>query len=277
MTSDYILNVSEADFEFEVLAYSQNVPVVVDFWATWCKPCKLLEPLLQKIALESGGSFRLARVDVDENPNLAMRYGIRTLPTLKAFSGAEMVGELVGMQPELRLREFIAHINPPSPLNLAVERADALLFAYEWHKAEQLYRVVLEQNPDQTSSLLGLAKALLAQGQPSEALEILQDFPESRQFSNAELLLPICMDMMDLTFNRLPEVDERDAAFKNAIRLASRGNIPAALDGLMDILRQSKRYRDGKAHQAILGLLDLLSEDDPDTHQYRSELASLLF
>ncbi len=82
MAVDYIVTVTEADFEYEVLAYSQNKPVVVDFWAEWCKPCKLLTPILEKLAHEAAGEFRLAKVDVDANPNLAMRFSIRSIPTV---------------------------------------------------------------------------------------------------------------------------------------------------------------------------------------------------
>lgn len=109
---DHIINVTELNFEYEVLSFSQNKSVVVDFWATWCKPCRILGPLLEKLALESQGAFRLARVDVDENPNLAMQYGIHSIPTVKAFSGREIVGEFVDAQPEERVREFFKKNSP---------------------------------------------------------------------------------------------------------------------------------------------------------------------
>src|SRR5665648_1254144 len=103
MAADIIIDVTEADFEYEVIAYSQNIPVLVDFWATWCRPCKTLSPLLEKLAHEAVGSFRLAKVDVDANPNLALQYGIRTVPTVKAFSTAQVGGEFVGVPKEDRI------------------------------------------------------------------------------------------------------------------------------------------------------------------------------
>lgn len=154
MTSDYIIEVNETDFEYEVLAYSQNTPVVVDFWATWCRPCKTLSPLLETLAYEGMGSFRLAKVDVDSNPNLALQFGVRTVPTIKAFSGAEVVGEFVGNQPEDRVRAFIANITPPSKDGLALEKANSLLLNHEWSEAEESFLELIEQYPADRKSVV---------------------------------------------------------------------------------------------------------------------------
>ncbi len=277
MASENIINVSEADFEYEVLKFSQNVPVVVDFWADWCRPCKALSPLLEKIAHESGGTFRLAKVDVDANPNLAILYNVRSIPNVKAFSNSQVVAEFTGLQPEDRVREFIEKIVPPSPQTLALEKADSLLSLHDWGEAEKIYRQILEQIPSQPASLLGLTKTLLAQNRVGEALDILHEFPVSNQFRAAQILLPLAEALQSLSLKGLPADTDLDAAFQNAIRLASRGNLLAALDGLMDILRQDKTYREGKARQVVLSMLELMGEDDPDTRQYRIELASILF
>jgi putative thioredoxin len=277
MAVEYIINVSEADFEYEVLKYSQNVPVVVDFWADWCRPCKALSPKLEQIAQEANGGFRLAKVDTDANPNLAILYNVRSLPTVKAFSNGQIVSEFVGLQPEERLREFITRITPPSPATLAIEKGDSLLNSHQWASAETVYRQILEQNPTQLIALLGLAKALLAQHKVQEALKILRDFPASRQFNVAQLLLPLAEALEGQANHRLPEETDLDFAFSNSIRLAGRGNIPAALDGLLDLMRQSKTYQQGKARLVILGLLELMGDENPETREYRADLASILF
>jgi putative thioredoxin len=93
MSPEFIIDVTEADFEYEVIAFSQNTPVVVDFWAEWCRPCKDLAVILEKLAHEAQGVFRLARVNVDQNPNLALRFAVRSIPNVKAFSGGEVVAE----------------------------------------------------------------------------------------------------------------------------------------------------------------------------------------
>jgi putative thioredoxin len=277
MSSDHIIDVSETDFEYEVLSYSQNIPVVVDFWATWCGPCKQLGPLLERLAIEGRGSFRLARVNVDDNPNLALLYGVRSIPTVKAFSSGQVVTEFSGNIPESRLRDFLNNIVPPSPADLALERAESLLALEQWVQAEGEFRSLLQNNPDQPASLLGLARALLAQGKGQEAAFVLHNFPASRQFAQAETLQPLADAMTNFSKGRLPDDNDIDAAYTNAIRLASRGNTLAALDGLLEVLRQNKHYRSDRARQVFLGLLGVLGDESLTTRQYRAELASVLF
>lgn len=277
MASDNIVDVTEANFQYEVLSYSENTPVVVDFWAEWCRPCKTLGPLLEKLAHEAQGSFRLARVDVDANPNLALHYGVRSIPTVKAFSQGEVVGEFSGLQPEERIREFLSRITPPSPLSLALEKALSLLQDRQWAEAENLLRDLLDQAPQQPEAQLGLAMALLGQGYGTAALEILRNFPASREYARAQQLLPLAEALKNSEDGCLPDETDLDAAYAQAIRLAGRGNLPAALDGLLDILRQNKTYRQGAARQAVVALLELLGPNDLLSRAYRSELAAILF
>jgi putative thioredoxin len=277
LPSDYIINVNDADFEYEVIAYSQNIPVVVDFWAAWCKPCKTMDPILEKLVVEAQGGFRLARVDVDKNPNLAMRFSVRNIPTVKAFSSGIVVSEFVGAQPEARLREFVSKITPPSPLSLALEKAASLLKEHQWTEGEKTYRSILEQEPGNPVALLGLSKILLGLGKENEAAQILHNFPASRQYNDAEVLMPYADALLAYEKNKLDDETDLDAAFRSSIRLASRGNFPAALDGLFDILRQDKKYRSGKARLVALSLFEIMGEEDINIRQYRSELASILF
>ena len=277
MRSDFIVDVSEVDFEYEVLSYSQNIPVVVDFWASWCQPCKRLGPMLENLTEEAQGSFRLARVDVDANPNLALRFGVRSIPTVKAIVQGQVVGEFAGLQPEPRVREFLGRLGPPSESNLALEKGNSLLAEGAWSEAEAIYRELEEKTQGVPPVLLGLVKTLLAQGKSSEPLFILNNFPASKEYNSAELLRPLAEAMMKFEKNELPDENELDAMFRNSVRLAKRGNHPAALDGLLDLLRQQKRYRGDRARQVFLGILALYATEDPFAKQYRAELSSVLF
>lgn len=277
MTSENIISVTEADFEYEVIAYSQNTPVVVDFWADWCRPCKQLSPLLEKLTEESNGAFRLAKVDVDASPNLALRCKVRSLPTVVAFSGGSQVSDFAGLQPENRVRDFIHQILPPSPANLMVEKGDSLLANNSLAQAEEAYNKALEVDKTSAGALLGLMKIHLRRGDSGSAYKLLRIFPAVREYNQAEQLLPLIRAMEDSKANSLPQETDLDAAFSNSIRLAIRGNLYAALDGLMDILRQDKHYRKERARTVALALLELVDPLGSQTLQYRKELTAILF
>ncbi len=277
MAADNIINVNELNFEYEVIAYSRNVPVLVDFWAEWCQPCKTLGPLLEKIVAEAGAGLRLAKVNIDQNPNLAIQHGVRSIPTVKAFIDGQVAGEFSGLQPERRLREFISRLTPPGPLDLEIERGQGLLASGSWSEAESVLRKALEQRPDSAAVQLGLAKTLLAQNQPEEALELLKTIPSGREYNQAQIILPFTNSLLGLKHNLLPEETNLDAIFRNSLRLASQAKYPLALDGMLDILRADKRYRGGLARQVILGILEIMGEEDEQTRAYRAELASVLF
>ncbi len=277
MASDFIVDVTEADFEYQVLAYSQKVPVVVDFWASWCVPCKVLGPILEKLALEGRGSFRLARLDVDANPNLAMRFNVRSIPSVKAFRDGTVVNEFNGALPEPQVREFIRAIAPAKD-DLLIEKGLGMLRMHQPEKAEETFRQVLDDLPGNPPALLGLAKSLLYQSESKESLDILKSFPASREFNIASVLLPLATALEEKAHSDPLEMeDEMEAAYQNALRLIKRSNLEAAIDGLLDILRQDKRFRNGEVHKVILGILELISADEDSVRQYRNELASILF
>jgi putative thioredoxin len=276
MQSGHIIDVTEGNFEYEVIAYSQKSPVIVDFWATWCAPCRVLGPLLEKLTLEAQGNFRLAKVDVDQNQNLAQRYNVRSIPTVKVFKDGNMVSEFTGALPEPRLREFIQSIIP-SQDSLQLEKGRSLLTARQGRNAEVVYRQILEKNRTQPAAILGLIKSLLLQGQGSEALALISNFPASRELIAAEILRPLAQVFSTPDSLNTYSDDPLEAAYFNALRLARRGNLEAGMDGLLDLLRQEKTYKNGEVRKVFLSLLELSGDDNPSTRQYRNELASVLF
>lgn len=274
----HIINVSESDFQTEVLLHSNQRPVVVDFWAEWCVPCKTLDPILEKLTDAANGAFRLAKLDVDANPKVANDYGVRGLPTVKVFRNEQVVAEFSGLRPEPQVREFLNAL-APATIDLAVGRADSLLAAEKWTLGEELYREVLDENPDHPAALLGLARSLLAQGIASDALPILRAFPVSKEYAKAEQLIPLAQTMADLGSEdeANEEADPLNIQFNAAIRLATQGRIFAGMDGLLDLLRQNKKYKQEQIRRLVLGMFTLLGDDNPQTRTYRSELTSLLF
>jgi len=275
--SEYILDVDEATFESEVILRSHDIPVVVDFWAPWCGPCRILGPLLERLAIEAGGSFLLAKVNADENPGLSVRYGVQGIPAVKAFKQGQVVTEFVGAQPEPIVRSFIGNL-VPSEAEIAVENARSLLVTHHWEQAEAGFRKISEMDESNAPAALGLLESLLMQGKGEEALRILDSFPPGNEWAKAERHKPLAVLLAEVDENGPRDLDDPLAAeLYQAARLIGLGNLPAAMDGILDILREQKNFRDGLPKQVLLSLFAIIGDQDTLTQQYRDELASVLF
>lgn len=275
--SEYIVDVDEAGFENQVVLKSYEIPVVVDFWAEWCGPCKFLSPILERQAIEAGGSFVLAKVNVDESPNLSIRYGVQGIPAVKAFKDGEVKAEFVGAQPESMVRRFLEAI-VPSATDQAVSEARSLLGTRHFPQAEDAFREVLEQDETNADAALGLVESLLMQGNGQEALQVLDNFPPGTAWAKAEKYQPLARLLVEAEQADPDEAPEPlEASLLQSARLIARGNLAAAMDGLVGILREDKQYRKGAVRLVLLALFQLLGDEDPLTRRYRDELASVLF
>jgi putative thioredoxin len=268
-TTNYVIEVSEASFQREVVDRSKTTPVVVDFWAPWCGPCRMLGPLLERLTAESGGSFVLAKVNVDENPRLSTRFGIQGIPAVKGFRDGRVVSEFVGAQPEPNVRKFLKQLVP--------DKATGLLEAGRWPEAEAALREALAAQPGKPDVLLGLARALLGQGRGCEAAGLLEQVAAGPESTRAEALKPLAQFLCDGEKASEDGHDPLEAQFWQAARLAARWQFAPAMDGLIDILRQDKRYRKDEPRRIMLAMFAWLGEDNPITQEYRRELASALF
>ena len=275
--SQYILDVDEPTFDSDVILTSHEVPVVVDFWAPWCGPCKILSPILERQAIEAGGAFLLAKVNVDDNPGLSIRYGVQGIPAVKAFRYGEIATEFVGAQPEDMVRRFIQQL-APSETQQAIEEAQSLLGTRHYSEAESAFRDVLDEDEANADAALGLVESLLMKGQGEEALDILEHFPAGTAWVKAEQYKPLARLLAEIeVLGDELEDDPLEASYHQAARLIQQGNLESAMDGLLDVLRQDKNYRNGQAKQVLLALFSLLGDQDSVTRKYREELASVLF
>ncbi len=286
LEKQHVRDVSERSFKAEVLDRSVEVPVVVDFWADWCGPCRLLGPLLERLAAEFNGAFQLVKVDVDRNPRLAAEFGVQGIPAVKAFRDGRVVAEFVGAQPEPVVREFLRKILP-TPADALAARA-RLLENEGWvQEAEDLYRQALSGEPDHAASLLGLGRVLLAQDRETEALSYLDQalrFPV--EGAEARRLLALagfqreagaCPDEAVAQQRLTDNPADLDARYCLAMHFASHGRYADALEHLLTIVRRDRKYRDDAARKAMLEIFDVLGEDNTLTPMYRSKLAAVLF
>lgn len=276
--TDNIIDVSDATFEYDVIQKSHEKPVVVDFWAPWCGPCRVLGPILEQLANDATFDFVLAKVNVDDNPKISMRYGVQGIPAVKAFVDGKVVSEFVGAQPEARVRQFIQAL-VPNEADLALRAAKSLLATRHWPEAEEALREMLLEYAHHPEATLNLAKALLGQAMGCEAESLLKECLKSPHMLQAERLMPLARYLCriesatDEDFN----VEPIEAQYRRAAYLLQHRNVEAALDGLLDVLRQDKRYRQGEAKDVMLALFEILGDDDPMTQAYRRELATVLF
>ncbi|HOZ38992.1 MAG TPA: tetratricopeptide repeat protein [Anaerolineaceae bacterium] len=276
MAAANIIDISEDTFEFEVVNYSMQVPVVLDLWAPWCIPCRVQSRDLTKLAHEADGGFRLARINVDDQPKLATRLKVQQVPAVKAFVDGRIVAEVTGVLSEQNLRLLVDRVLPKAG-NLLLEKGKSLMLLGDLAGAEEALAQYVFESHGEPAGLLALARALLWQGKAHDAYAILNSFPASSEFKTAKSLLPLAKAYA--SFDTLPQLSANplEAAYRNSLRLARSGKIEIALDGFLDILRRDKHFHDDQLHDVYLALLEVLGDGYPTVRQYRDDLSNVLF
>jgi putative thioredoxin len=233
--------------------------------------------MLERLAAEAQGAFVLAKLNVDDSPQISAGYGVQGIPAVKAFRDGKVVDEFVGAQPEARVREFLKKV-APTAADRKLGEAHSLLATRHWSEAEAAFRSVLADQAGNAAAALGLLKALMALGRGCEADELLSDFPRGDATPTAEKLAPLAHLLCEVEGADAPLAEtDLEALYYQSARLLARGQFEAGMDGLLDVLRQDKRFRKGEPRQVMVALFELLGDDDPITREYRNELASVLF
>jgi putative thioredoxin len=260
VANDVVFDVGEANFQEQVLRRSFDVPVVVDFWAGWCAPCRILGPILERAVTARGGRVVLAKLDVDQAPRLSAAFGIQGIPAVKAFADGRIVDEFVGAQPPAVVEQFIDGL-VPSQADLAAAEAATLDPA----EAEVRYREALAADPDSVPARVGLARLAIDRGELDEALELLgpvEHAPEATAL---------------LARARLArEGADQASPLAAAARMASDGAPETALDGLLAAVREGGDQRE-RARKLMLDVFQVLGDDHPLTRRYRRNLTAALF
>jgi putative thioredoxin len=284
MPGTWVIEATDRDFETAVLERSRQVPVVVDFWAEWCGPCRTLGPLLERLADEYEGQFVLAKVDVDANPGLAQSFGVQSIPMVLAFRDAQVVRHFVGALPESGLRQFLAAVLPSEADRLAAE-GDAALAAGRTDEAEGRFRAALQLDPRHGAALIGSAEILATAGREDEALALLDRVDPGPHRARAEQSAARirvghsggAADTEGLRSQVDTAPDDVDLRFRVAQAYAAAGRHEDALRHYLEVVSRDRAYGEDAARRAMVDLFSLLGSDHPLTDRYRSELGKVLF
>jgi len=278
-TSPHIKDISTAEFQQDVLLRSREVPVLVDFWAEWCGPCKTLSPLLERITDEAGGRFELAKVDVDANQELSAQFGVQSIPTVVAIRHGKEVDRFSGALPEASILAFIDGVMP-SELDLLVDEARSALVAGDTTAAEHMLRQVLDQKPDHQEAGTSLAALLIDKGETEEAMivlgKLIPDADVGRLQSAARLRGSAGTDLSELEAAVRADPTDDNAQLELARALAAHAEYEPALDRMLDVVRHNGDLRE-EARLAMVDIFGVLGPDHPLTVTYRRQLANTLY
>jgi putative thioredoxin len=279
VTSPYINDVTTAEFQQEVLLKSRDVPVLVDFWAEWCGPCKTLSPLLERMTDDATGTFLLAKVDVDANPELSAQFGVQSIPTVVAIVSGKEVNRFSGALPETSIQTFIDSVMP-SELDLMVDEARSVLISGDTVAAEHILKQALDIQSDHQDAGTSLAALLIDKGETEEAMIVLgklvPDPDVDRLQGAARLRNASGTDISVLEAAVQASPDDDAAQLELAGALAARDEYEPALDRMLAVVRKSGEHKED-ARLAMVDIFGVLGAEHPLTSSYRRQLASALY
>jgi putative thioredoxin len=290
--ADIIKDGSLKTFAQDVIQASQQIPVLVDFWAPWCGPCKQLTPVLEKVVRAAKGRIRLVKINIDQNPELAQQLRIQSVPTVYAFLGGQPVTGFAGAQPESQIKALVDRLIGGAGGG-EMDGADLLQVAQEaaehgdTHTAAQLFQQVLAEDPAQPVALGGLARCLIAERQFAEAKRLLDEAPKEVAghvaVSGAKAALALAEEAGELgdPTNLLSRVqaddDDHDARYRLATIMFLRGQAEAAMGHLVQIVKRDRTWKDDLARKQLVKFFDALGPKHPATLKGRRMLSTVLF
>jgi len=290
--ADIIKDGSLQTFARDVIQASQTVPILVDFWATWCGPCKQLTPILEKVVRAAKGKVRLVKIDIDKNPELAQQLRIQSVPTVYAFLGGQPVTGFAGAQPESQIKALVDRLiggaadqgGGGDGLREAAQDAAA---HGDNRTAGRLFRQILEEDPAQPDAIGGLVRCLIGDRKFAEARQVLDDAPKDLANhvavtgARAALTLAeeagVLGDAADLMARIEVNPRDHEARYELATVQFLRGQIETAMDHLVQIVKHDREWEDDKARKQLVKFFEALGPKDPATLKGRRMLSAVLF
>jgi len=264
-----------SNFEKEVIERSFSVPVLVDFWAEWCGPCKVLGPILERLAAQNEGRWELAKVNTEEHPEIARKYQIQSIPNVKLFVEGSVIDQFVGALPEYQIQAWLQKAIPGRNRKL-IEQAEALLAAGDATMARELLEQVPPSDPDYTSVRVLRARTLLFDN-PIEAAALVADIDEPKHAEQLDSIRTMArLKEAVLHPERLSDGESRTLYLAAAQSLFAR-NFGFALDQFIQLIRQDRYFDDDGSRKACITIFRLLGEEHLLTQKYRREFSSALY
>lgn len=292
-TDNLVKDITEADFMTEVVEASKTTPIIVDFWAPWCGPCKTLGPALEAAVTAARGAVRMVKINVDENQQVAAQLRVQSIPTVYAFHNGQPVDGFQGALPQSQIDEFVARVvkaaggDASGGLDEAIAAAEEMLADGQIADAQQVFQAVIEEDGENAAAFAGLARCFLETGDLDQAEAVLNGVPDAIhaaaaiEAAHAQLALArqaqSAGPLDDLAAAVAANPGDMQTRMDYATALHAAGQIEAAVDALLDMFRMDREWNDGAAKAQLFTIFDALKPTDPIVLNGRRKLSSMIF